>query len=80
MKVDQSTIRRHLAKLERRGLITRVARFDPIQGQQSNTYDMSGLIKAALPFAEKAIADIAERQAKKEQAKRKSPLKVVAMD
>ena len=80
MKVDPSTVRRHIARLERRGFITRVPRFDPIQGQQSNTYDMAGLIKAAFPFAEKAIADIAERQAKKERAKRKPPLKVVAMD
>lgn len=75
MKVDPSTVRRHLAGLEKRGLITRVPRFDPIRGQQSNTYDLSGLIKAALPFAEQAIAIIAERQANKDRSPEKSPWK-----
>ncbi len=78
MKVDPSTVRRHLARLERRGLISRVPRFDPIRGQQSNTYDMSGLIKAALPFAEEAIAVIAERQANEGRSKDKAPLKLLS--
>ena len=78
MKVDLSTVRRHLARLEKRGLISRTPRLDPIRGQQSNTYDMSGLIEAALPFAEEAIAVIAERQANKGRSRDASRLKVLS--
>lgn len=39
------TIQRHLTSLEAKGLITRVARFKVHKGQDSNGYDLRGLIK-----------------------------------
>ena len=55
MGVDASTVRRHIAKLEKRNLIQRVARYDKRKGQQSNQYDLTGLIDAARPLAEEMI-------------------------
>lgn len=49
-------IRKHIAKLEDAGLIRRRARLDKGRGQQTNKYDLSGLIKEALPYAEETIA------------------------
>ncbi len=51
MGVDVSTVRRRLASLERRGLITREARFDPLTGQGANRYHLDGLVRAASLYA-----------------------------
>src|SRR6059058_362979 len=47
MGIDTSTVRRHLADMEKRGIIKRLARSSQKYGQQTNKYDLSGLIKAA---------------------------------
>lgn len=61
MGVDPSTVRRHVAKMEKRGLLQRVERKDEARGQKTNYYDFSGLIAAATPLALEAIA-IKERR------------------
>ncbi len=55
MGVDARTVQRHIASLEKGGLIRRITRKDPRYGQQSNIYDLSGLIEAATPYAHEAI-------------------------
>ena len=54
---------------EKRGIIKRVARSNQKYGQQTNQYDLSGLIEAATPFAEEAIAD-RERRHREDAEKR----------
>src|ERR1035438_1954937 len=61
--VDPSTVRRRIARLEKDGLIQRVYRHDNVSGrQETNTYHFDGLIKAATPLAEEAIAKRAKRR------------------
>jgi DNA-binding transcriptional ArsR family regulator len=67
--VDARTVQRHIAELEGAKLIKRVHRSDRRHGQQSNYYDLDGLIKAALPFAKEAIN--VRDQRKKEDAERR---------
>lgn len=47
MGIDASTVRRRIKRLEERGLIERRKRFDQRKGQQTNEYDLSGLVAAA---------------------------------
>jgi hypothetical protein len=74
--VDKSTVRRRIARMENDGLISRQFRFYKKYGQQSNSYHFDGLIKAAIPYAEEAIA---ARDHQKEEAdkrrRRKRPIK-----
>ena len=68
--VDPSTIRRHVAKLEKQGLIQRVNRWDDAKGQRSNEYNLKGLADALHPFAVRAKKENqAKRLAKKAAAK-----------
>ena len=67
MSIDQSTVRRHLAKMERAGLITRVARYDKTLGQKTNAYEFSGLIERCRAFAVEALR---LREEKREEASR----------
>jgi predicted transcriptional regulator len=62
MEIDESTVRRRIAAMEAGRLLKRVQRFDPERGQQSNSYDLSGLVKALQPFAEEALRDREQRQ------------------
>lgn len=73
MGVSESTVQRRIARLERDGLVKRVARFSgKHKGQQTNAYDFSGLIEGATPYAvdsvtakkEKRKADAARRTRK----------------
>lgn len=71
MGLDESTIRRHIARLESDGLIRREARYGAQGGgRQTNVYVLDGLIKAATPYAKEAIAAREERR--KEDANRRS--------
>lgn len=63
MGVDPSTVRKRIARMEKDGLIERVARYDAKRGQTSNFYKFDGLIKAATPFALEAIQTREERKA-----------------
>ena len=60
--VSVSTVRRRIAAMENGGLILRTSRHGSDRGQQTNLYDLSGLIKAAIPYAEKAIEVRKQRQ------------------
>jgi DeoR/GlpR family transcriptional regulator of sugar metabolism len=55
MQVSESTIRRRIADLEKRQIIKRIARRSQEQGQQSNQYDLSGLVERLKPYAEEAL-------------------------
>ena len=79
MKVDMSTIRRHIAAMEKRGLIQRVTRFDKTRGQKPNCYDFSGLIRAAQPLAKEALKLIEQRREEDSKRRIRRP-RVVAMD
>jgi DNA-binding transcriptional ArsR family regulator len=63
MGVDMSTVRRHIAAMEKKGLIHRIERRDGAHGQKSNYYDFSGLINASVPHAREAIKLREKRQA-----------------
>ena len=55
MNVDPSTVRKHIARMERDGIIRREYRFNAKKGgQEANAYHFTGLIKAATPFAKEA--------------------------
>jgi len=68
--VDESTVRRRIAAMERDGLIQRKARFDPKYGQRANEYLLDGLIKEATPLAKEIIEE--REQRRKEDAKRRT--------
>jgi DNA-binding transcriptional ArsR family regulator len=65
------TVQRHLTSLENKGFIKRVTRFKRHQGQDSNGYDLSGLIaklEAIAPEFEK-VSDLNKRRRAKAEAK-----------
>jgi hypothetical protein len=69
--VDNSTVRRHVARMEADGFIRREARYNKrFGGQETNTYHFDGLIKAATPYAKEFI-EMREKQ-QGEQAARRS--------
>lgn len=56
MKVTPRTIQRHIARLEKRKLITREARYSPEHnGQRANFYKLDGLIAALGLYAQEEI-------------------------
>ena len=74
MNISSSTVQRHIAQMERDGLINREYRYKPNKGgQDTNAYHFAGLIKEATPFALEAVGtkekrkaeDIARRRSKK---------------
>jgi len=63
LSINPSTVRRHIAQMEKDCLIRRVARYDSKhRGQTSNFYEFDGLINAATPFALEAIKTREERR------------------
>ena len=70
MGIDESTVRRRIAAMEKGGLIRRKARYDPKYGQRANEYHFDGLIEGAKPFAEEKIAERKQRQ--KEDAEKRT--------
>lgn len=79
MDVDPSTVRRHIAQMERDGLIQREYRYKPKKGgQDTNMYHFTGLIKAATPFAKEALTTREQRKAEDViRRRRKKPQLVV---
>lgn len=77
--VDESTIRRRIAEMEKAKFIERVQRRVDKDRNQTNIYDFSGLIAALQPFAQEEIqVKEANRIAKASRVSRKKPvLKVV---
>lgn len=62
LRVDPSTVRRHIAAMEAAGFIRRESRFKPSGGQENNRYHFDGLIQQATPFAEEAIRERKQQQ------------------
>ena len=75
--IDSSTVRRHIASMEKAGLICRQDRWNrKTNAQQSNWYCFDGLIEAAKPFAEEEIQLRKTRQeVRREKRTRKRPLR-----
>jgi DNA-binding transcriptional regulator YhcF (GntR family) len=55
MRIDASTVRRRIAKMEKAGTIKRRARFGSDKRREANDYDFADLIKRATPFAQGMI-------------------------
>ncbi|HCT39614.1 MAG TPA: helix-turn-helix domain-containing protein [Moraxellaceae bacterium] len=71
MSVNESTIRRRIARLEAGSLVKRIERRVDGNRNKTNQYDFSGLIEAVKPFAVEELSAIeAARQEKAERTKR----------
>jgi hypothetical protein len=79
MGITVDTVRRRIKKMEAAGYIKRINRSDSRHGQQSNYYDLSGLIESCKPLAEEIIqTKQLPREEDAERRKRKfTKLKVV---
>jgi len=76
--VSPRTVQKRIASMETAGFIKRIYRKTGVGDNDTNEYNLSGLIEAAKPFAEEKIAERERRQ--KEQADRltrKKPLAIV---
>lgn len=62
IKVDPSTIRRCLQKLEKMGYINRLQRRTASGGNRPNAYDFSGLVKILQPLAAEEHEEIRKRK------------------
>lgn len=72
--VTQRTIQRHLAEMEKDGLIRRNARHHSSGGNKTNSYSFQGLLAAAVPFAEEILSERLRRKREKSaRDKRKRP-------
>lgn len=67
---DASTIRRAIAKMEKKGLIHRVERMKKSGGQDSNEYDLSGLV-TKLQELSKERADLLKQREEEDGKKRR---------
>ncbi len=77
MGIHESTVRRHIEQMEKDGLIKRISRFVPGQGQKSNYYDLSGLINEVRPYAKEALATRAKRTREDKQTRTRKGLRLV---
>ncbi len=71
------TVQRHVAELQKRGLLRREERRLKGEGSKTNLYHFDGLIKAAKPFAEAKAKEIAAKVAKKKMGGAKPALTLV---
>lgn len=76
--VHPRTIQRRIAELEKWGYIKRIERKATCGDNLPNEYDLSGLIKAAQPFAEEKIKEIERRRTENEaRIVRRKPLSLI---
>ena len=68
MNRDPRTIQRHIEKMEKQGYIERKRRFVPGFGSRPNVYDLDGLIRAAQPYADEKVKELAKKKAAREAA------------
>jgi predicted transcriptional regulator len=74
INITARTVQRHIARMERDGLIRREERRIAQQGSKTNLYHFDGLIEAAKRFAQEKIALQSQQKAEKEKwRKRKRP-------
>lgn len=66
--VTPRTVQRRIASLEKSGFIQREQRRVKGKGSRTNLYHFDGLIKAAQPYAEEKIREIANREAARKSA------------
>lgn len=78
--VHESTVRRHIARMEADGLIERISRYVQGQGQKSNYYDLRGLIKEARPYAQEEITRRARRKHEDDAKRTRKGLRLVTHD
>ena len=57
MNITPRTVQRPIERMEKRGLLKRVARKHHLRGSDTNIYDLTGLIEALKPYAEQALAE-----------------------
>lgn len=79
MGIDPSTVRRHIARMEAAGFITREKRFTKRKfgGQDTNRYLFNGLIKEATPYAEEFIRQRAKQRSEDEDRRRRKKPRLV---
>lgn len=63
MRIDPSTVRKRIQKLEAASYIKRTERVGGSGERQTNAYDLSGLIEAAKPFAQESLQDRQQKKA-----------------
>lgn len=82
MNINESTVRRHIAGMEKAGFIKRQSRYDPTHGQMTNEYDFGGLIEEVKPYALEAIEERKQQriQSAAKRIRKKPILKVVPGD
>lgn len=79
--VTPRTVQKRIKALHELGLLTRTERRQTRHGSDTNLYGFSGLIKAALPYAEEKIAARAKRkEAEADRLARKRPRLTVVSD
>lgn len=79
MNMSTSSVQRHIAQMERDGLIKREYRYKADKGgQDTNAYHFAGLIKAATPFALESVGTKEKRKAE-DAARRRSKKPVLVM-
>ena len=69
--VTPRTVQRHIADMEKDGLIQREERRIPGQGSQTNIYHFDGLIKSASPYAEEKLEKRKQRKQEDEATRRR---------
>jgi hypothetical protein len=78
--IHESTVRRRIAGMEKSNFIRRVARFNKLRGQDTNSYHFDGLITAAKPFALEAKQEREKQASEREERKtRRRPLSIVPL-
>jgi len=69
--LGERQIQRHIADLEKNGLVQRIERTTPTHGRISNEYDLSGLVKRLQQLA----PDVSQANQMKKQATKKGGIK-----
>ena len=77
MGVTARTVQRRIAALESAQLIERQYRRNPDKSNKTNIYHLKGLIDAAQPYAQEAIADRKRRKEQKAQRDKTRRLRLV---
>lgn len=76
--VSPRTIQKRIAAMETAGFLKRIYRKTGVGDNDTNEYDLSGLIEAAKPYAEEKIAERERRQKERDaRLTRKRPLAIV---
>jgi hypothetical protein len=75
MEISESTVRRRIADMEKGKIVKRLYRRSKARGQETNEYDLSGLVDLLKSFAEEEIRRRQERDKEKAaMRRRKRPL------